>query len=68
MQCKYNHIYKEYQIPPYINLITFFSTQPPIVPRIAHAGDTHCFDDYDEGDWKQAETCSPEDLVCFDDF
>ena len=42
--------------------------QPPIVPNVAHDGDTTNFDNYDEDGWKKAQPVSGKDLATFADF
>ena len=42
--------------------------QPPIVPKLTHAGDTRNFDDYPEEDWKSAPPLSGKLVEPFKDF
>ena len=41
--------------------------RPPIVPLVAHPGDTSCFDDYPE-DWKSVPFASDTEMALFKDF
>ncbi|PAA92325.1 hypothetical protein BOX15_Mlig000437g4, partial [Macrostomum lignano] len=42
--------------------------KPPIVPQVSHAGDTRCYDMYDEQDWKKVPVASPTGQEHFKDF
>uniref|UniRef100_A0A0B7AUS8 Protein kinase domain-containing protein n=2 Tax=Arion vulgaris TaxID=1028688 RepID=A0A0B7AUS8_9EUPU len=42
--------------------------QPPIVPKVAHEGDTTNFETYDEEDWKTTAPASEEQIKSFADF
>lgn len=47
-------------------LVSFL--QPPIIPKVAHEGDTSNFDVYPEEDWKKDPLVSPKDLEIFENF
>lgn len=42
--------------------------QPPILPRVAHPGDTNNFDKYPEDGWLNAPPLSDRELGPFEDF
>ena len=42
--------------------------RPPIVPSVAHDGDTSCYDRYDEIDWRRAPTVTDRERRMFEDF
>ncbi|XP_013392219.1 cAMP-dependent protein kinase catalytic subunit PRKX isoform X2 [Lingula anatina] len=42
--------------------------KPPIVPKLAHSGDTTNFDDYPDDDWKKAKPVTAEELEAFVEF
>lgn len=42
--------------------------KPPIVPILAHEGDTSCFDEYGDDAWKKALPVSAIDMKNFTDF
>lgn len=43
-------------------------TQPPIVPKVSHEGDTRNFDEYPENDWRASAPAPPAQLELFTDF
>lgn len=51
-----------------LNLISFFSLKPPIVPKVSHEGDTSNFDVYPEDDWKKDPPVPQKDLEIFKNF
>ncbi|KAK3763215.1 hypothetical protein RRG08_052550 [Elysia crispata] len=42
--------------------------QPPIVPQLAHEGDTTNFETYEEDDWKKTKPAPEDDYKRFEDF
>ena len=44
------------------------SSQPPIVPKVSHEGDTSNFDVYPEDDWKKDPPVPQKDLEIFENF
>lgn len=42
--------------------------QPPIVPKVAHEGDTKNFDKYDEEGWRDVPSVPQKNLEAFEDF
>ena len=48
--------------------LVFFLLQPPIVPKLSHAGDTRNFDDYPEENWRAAPPLNPKLLESFKGF
>lgn len=43
--------------------------QPPIIPKIAHTGDTSNFDDYSDDDWAEdAPVATKSNMALFNDF
>ncbi|XP_031549832.1 cAMP-dependent protein kinase catalytic subunit PRKX-like [Actinia tenebrosa] len=50
------------------NLVYQRKLKPPIVPKIAHSGDTRNFDEYPEEDWKSAPPLHSKQLEPFKDF
>lgn len=43
-------------------------SQPPIVPKVSHEGDTSNFEAYPEDEWKKETPVSPKDLEIFKNF
>lgn len=50
------------------NLVLQRKLKPPIVPKLAHAGDTRNFDDYPEEDWRSAPPLAGKLVEPFKDF
>ncbi len=47
----------------------FFYFQPPLIPKVAHEGDTSNFDDYSDDEWvEEAVEATRIDLKLFDSF
>jgi protein kinase X len=49
-----------------INLMLLF--QPPIIPKVAHEGDTKNFDTYPEDEWQKTAAAGEKDIALFVDF
>lgn len=45
-----------------------FQLQPPIIPKVAHDGDTKNFDMYSEDDWQKKAAATDKELEPFVDF
>lgn len=50
--------------------VLFYSLffQPPIIPKVAHDGDTKNFDSYPEDDWQKTAPAAEKDLALFAEF
>ncbi|XP_022340993.1 cAMP-dependent protein kinase catalytic subunit PRKX-like [Crassostrea virginica] len=48
--------------------VPLLKLNPPIIPKVSHAGDTHNFEEYPEDGWKDAPPVSAADLENFADF